>query len=134
LAGTPFRRLLHLAEGAAGEGAANHARYCLSMWFALVVAVVGATGNNLGKALQKRAVAQLPRLRLERNVLKQYLRSRAYLVGLAADILGALLNVVALASAPVGLRVFDRLNRTPVAIRSWLYHSETGFPLCFQCL
>jgi len=71
------------------------------MWLALVIAVVGATGNNLGKALQKRAVNQLPRLRLERAVLRQYLRSRTYLIGLSADILGALLNVVALASAPV---------------------------------
>lgn len=71
------------------------------MWFAVGVAVVGAAGNNVGKALQKRAVASLPRLRLDRAVLHKYLLSRTYTLGLALDISGALLNIVALARAPV---------------------------------
>ena len=71
------------------------------MWFAILLTIFAATGNNIGKALQKEAVHSLPRFSLEQGVLRQYLRSRIWLVGLAADLAGALLMIGAFALAPV---------------------------------
>ena len=72
-----------------------------AMWYAVAITVVAATGNNVGKALQKKAVQGLPRLIMDRRIIKQYLLDRTWALGLLADILGALLNVVAIAQAPV---------------------------------
>ena len=71
------------------------------MWFAIVVTVLAATGNNIGKALQKEAVHGLPRFSLYPGIFRQYLRSRLWLIGLAADLSGALLMIGAFALAPV---------------------------------
>ena len=71
------------------------------MWFALLLTVAAATGNNLGKALQKEATLLLPRFSLEPKVLATYFRSRRWLLGLAADLGGALLMIGAFALAPV---------------------------------
>lgn len=71
------------------------------MWLAIIVTVLASAGNNVGKALQKEATRSLPRLCLERKILLQYVRSRQYLMGLAADLGGALLMVAAFALAPV---------------------------------
>lgn len=72
------------------------------MWLAIVLTITAATGNNIGKALQKEAVHALPRFSLQPGVFRQYLRSRLWLVGLAADLGGALLMIGAFALAPVG--------------------------------
>ncbi|KAK3288740.1 hypothetical protein CYMTET_3794 [Cymbomonas tetramitiformis] len=73
------------------------------MWVAVLLAVLASAGNNLGKALQKKAVRGLPRLVLDRKVLKQYLMHRTWVIGLFADVGGALLNIAAIARAPVSL-------------------------------
>ena len=71
------------------------------MWLAIIVTVLASAGNNVGKALQKEATRGLPRLTLEPKILLQYIRSRQYLVGLGADLGGALLMIAAFALAPV---------------------------------
>ncbi len=71
------------------------------MWLAIIVTVLASAGNNVGKALQKEATRSLPRLCLERKILLQYVRSRQYLMGLGADLGGALLMIAAFALAPV---------------------------------
>lgn len=70
-------------------------------WPAILITLVAATGNNVGKALQKEATRQLPRFSLDPAILVQYARSREWLVGLAADLAGALLMIAAFALAPV---------------------------------
>ena len=71
------------------------------MWLAIVVTIVASAGNNVGKAIQKEATRQLPRFSIEHKILLQYARSRQYMVGLAADLGGALLMIAAFALAPV---------------------------------
>jgi hypothetical protein len=71
------------------------------LWVAILITVVASTGNNVGKALQKRATTMLPRFSLEYKIFQQYLRSRQWLTGLLADLGGALLMIAAFASAPV---------------------------------
>ena len=70
-------------------------------WLAIAITVVAATGNNVGKALQKEATRTLPRFSLDPAILMQYMRSRQWLAGLAADLAGALLMIAAFALAPV---------------------------------
>ncbi len=70
-------------------------------WAAIAITVVASTGNNIGKALQKEATRKLPRFSLEPAILVQYVRSRQWLAGLAADLAGALLMIAAFALAPV---------------------------------
>jgi hypothetical protein len=71
-------------------------------WPAIIITLVAATGNNVGKALQKEATRQLPRFSLDPAILVQYARSREWLIGLMADLGGALLMIAAFALAPVG--------------------------------
>ena len=73
------------------------------MWLALGLALAGATGNNVGKALQKRAAERLPRMELDRATLARYAGSRLWVSGLAVDLLGAVLMVASLDLAPVSL-------------------------------
>eukprot|EP00967_Tisochrysis_lutea_P048135 scaffold58782_cov25-Tisochrysis_lutea.AAC.1 len=53
--------------------------------------VLAATGNSVGKVLQKQAAGRLPRLVLRREVVGQFLGSRLYMLGMACDLVGALL-------------------------------------------
>ena len=71
------------------------------MWLAILVTIVASASNNVGKALQKEATRQLPRFSVEPKILLQYARSREWLLGLAADLGGALLMIAAFALAPV---------------------------------
>ena len=82
------------------------------MWLAILVTIIASAGNNVGKALQKEATRQLPRFSIEKKILLQYARSRQYLVGLAADLGGALLMIAAFALAPVS----SLLNYGPAGI------------------
>ena len=79
------------------------------MWLAILVTIVASAGNNVGKALQKEATRQLPRFSIEKKILLQYVRSRQYLIGLAADLGGALLMIAAFALAPVSSAPHRRL-------------------------
>jgi len=56
-----------------------------------VITVLAATGNSIGKVLQKQAAGRLPRLVLKREVVSQFLASRLYMLGMACDLCGALL-------------------------------------------
>jgi len=40
------------------------------MWFAILLTIVAATGNNIGKALQKEAVHNLPRFSVQPAVFR----------------------------------------------------------------
>jgi drug/metabolite transporter (DMT)-like permease len=73
-----------------------------NMWLAIFITLLAASGNNIGKVLQKQATRNLPKLTLKQEVLEQYLRSRTWLGGLLIDLGGALLMVVAFSLAPVG--------------------------------
>ncbi len=56
------------------------------------------SSNQPDKALDGRS---LPRFSLDPGITRQYLRSRAWLAGLASDLGGALLMVAAFSLAPV---------------------------------
>lgn len=72
-------------------------------WGAIAVTIVAATGNNIGKALQKQATMTLPRFSLDAEVLRQYAASKQWLTGLTADLGGGLLMIVAFSLAPVSI-------------------------------
>ncbi|KXZ43693.1 hypothetical protein GPECTOR_83g305 [Gonium pectorale] len=74
------------------------------MWFAILITVLAAAGNNIGKVLQKQATRTLPRLTLNRGVILLYLRSGLWLTGMLTDLGGALLMIVAFAYAPERLQ------------------------------
>ena len=71
------------------------------MWKAICLTLLASSLNNIGKALQKEATGSLPRFSLSVGTVSQYLRSRTWLIGLAADVGGAVLMLAALALAPV---------------------------------
>jgi len=66
-------------------------------------ALLAATGINIGKIFQKKATYMLPVLRLQRDVLCQYLKCTAWLIGFACDIGGTIFMIVALSLAPVSV-------------------------------
>eukprot|EP00891_Asterochloris_glomerata_P007554 jgi/Astpho2/7554/Aster-02461 len=92
------------AGGAARLHVVEHHRRCLSMWKAICLTLLASSLNNIGKALQKEATGSLPRFSLSVGTVSQYLRSRTWLIGLAADVGGAVLMLAALALAPERLR------------------------------
>ncbi|GAX79282.1 hypothetical protein CEUSTIGMA_g6722.t1 [Chlamydomonas eustigma] len=73
------------------------------MWFAILVTVLAASGNNIGKVLQKQATRTLPKFTLKKEVIEQYLASRTWTAGLLTDLGGAVLMIVAFANAPVSV-------------------------------
>eukprot|EP00899_Mesostigma_viride_P022230 jgi/Mesvir1/3191/Mv16346-RA.1 len=73
------------------------------MWVAILLTVLSAAGSSIGKALQKKATNSLPRLAFERKVIQAYLGSATWLLGLLADIGGALLMISAVSRAPVSI-------------------------------
>ena len=85
------------------------------MWLAILITVAAAAGNNIGKVLQKEATRTLPKFSVKREVLGQYLGSKTWLAGVAADVGGALLMIVAMALAPVsGAWSESWLSRAPL--------------------
>ncbi len=78
------------------------------MWVPILITVLAASGNNIGKVLQKQATRSLPRLSLQGPILQQYLSNRTWVLGTAADLGGALLMITAFAKAPV--------SRPPAAV------------------
>lgn len=72
------------------------------IWLAILITVVSSTACSVGKALQKEATRHLPRFSAgDRKILAQYLHSRLWVSGLAADVGGAVLQIAAFALAPV---------------------------------
>ena len=125
-------------------------------WAAILLTVAAATGNNVGKALQKEATRcargplplrfsarsnshqvtripcfvpvhqleqndilcrSLPRFSLDPGITRQYLRSRAWLAGLASDVGGAVLMVAAFSLAPVRPVAADAIAFASCGIR-----------------
>lgn len=107
-------------------------------WAAIVITLVAATGNNVGKALQKEATRQLPRFSLEPAIMVQYARSREWLIGLATDLGGALLMIAAFALAPVssdaGQPVRLLAARTLHRMSSGRWVLRCRFHWCSRCL
>lgn len=95
------------------------------MWTAILITIVASTGNNIGKALQKSATASLPRLTLDSVVLRRYLSSKEWLLGLAADLGGGLLMIAAVARAPVSIvQPVSGLGLVLLAVFSHFYLKE----------
>ena len=57
----------------------------------------------MGKALQKKALSFLPRLKMDREVLQKYLTSRYFAAGVLADLAGGVMMLGAVANAPVSI-------------------------------
>ena len=74
-----------------------------SMLFAVFVVAAAASCINVGKALQKEGTKRLPRLVLDARVLGTYARDPTWALGMALDVLGGLLMVLAISLAPVSL-------------------------------
>eukprot|EP00898_Chlorokybus_atmophyticus_P001122 jgi/Chlat1/200/Chrsp1S03118 len=95
-------------------------------WAAVWCAVAGSAGSSIGKALQKLATQTLPRLSLSAPVLRQYLLSRLWVGGVAADVAGALLMAIAVALAPVSLvQPVQGSGLAILAVFSHFYLGET---------
>lgn len=75
----------------------------LSLALPICFAVLAAAGVNIGKVFQKEATDTLPLLRLQRDVLCQYVKCTGWLIGFACDIGGTIFMVVALSLAPVSV-------------------------------
>ncbi|MEW5319149.1 MAG: hypothetical protein WDW38_010318 [Sanguina aurantia] len=73
------------------------------MWFAISITILAASGNNIGKVLQKQATRGLPRLTLKPEIIQQYLSCPTWMAGMFVDLAGALLMIVAFAHAPVSV-------------------------------
>ena len=73
------------------------------MLFAVFVVAAAASCINVGKALQKEGTKRLPRLVLDARVLGTYARDPTWALGMALDVLGGLLMVLAISLAPVSL-------------------------------
>lgn len=94
------------------------------MWLAILITVVAAAGNNIGKALQKQATKSLPHLTFKREVLDKYLRSHVWLAGMAADLAGALLMIAAFSLAPVSTQ---QLHDVPLCFHCVCVHNCRGW-------
>lgn len=73
------------------------------MWEAVILTVAASAGNNVGKVLQKEGTKGLPQLCLDLKVIQKYGSSRTWIIGVAVDVLGALLMLKAVSQAPVSV-------------------------------
>lgn len=73
------------------------------LWIAIFITIIASTSCSVGKALQKEATRQLPRFSKDWKILQQYVHSRVWLSGLAADLGGGILQIFAFALAPVSV-------------------------------
>ncbi|KAL4428992.1 hypothetical protein ABPG77_006031 [Micractinium sp. CCAP 211/92] len=96
------------------------------IWLAILITVVSSTSCSVGKALQKEATRHLPRFSAgDRKILAQYLHSRLWLIGLGADLGGAVLQIAAFALAPVSiLQPISGVGLVGLAVYSHLFLKE----------
>ena len=73
------------------------------MLVGVLATILSAGCANVGRVLQKAAMSTLPRLVYDWKVVKQYLTHSTWATGLALDVGGGLLTIVALADAPVSV-------------------------------
>ena len=74
-----------------------------SLWLAILITIIASTANSVGKALQKEATKNLPKFSLEEKILRQYILDRIWLIGLASDLAGGIIQIAAFALAPVSI-------------------------------
>lgn len=74
-----------------------------TLWLAICITVLASSASSVGKALQKQATTHLPKLSFDKKVLLQYTRNRTWTLGLLADLVGGVVQVVAFAIAPVSV-------------------------------
>lgn len=101
--GKATARRRQLTVGTGGEKLSVRTMSQATLWLAICITVFASSANSVGKALQKQATANLPKLSFDRKVLLQYTRNRTWTIGLLADLLGGVVQVVAFAIAPVSV-------------------------------
>ncbi|PSC67869.1 putative magnesium transporter NIPA9 isoform A [Micractinium conductrix] len=101
-------------------------RAAAMIWLAILITVVSSTACSVGKALQKEATRHLPRFSAgDRKILAQYLHSRLWVSGLAADVGGAVLQIAAFALAPVSIvQPVSGIGLVGLAVYSHLFLKE----------
>ena len=70
---------------------------------AILLTVVASTACSIGKALQKEATRHLPKFSVDEKILQQYIYDRTWVIGLAADVVGGIVQTLAFAMAPVSI-------------------------------
>lgn len=93
---------------------------------AILLTVVASTACSIGKALQKEATSNLPKFSLDNEkVIQQYRQSGAWLIGVALDVGGGIVQTVAFAMAPVSLlQPVSGIGLVGLALYSQFYLKE----------
>ena len=60
-------------------------------WLVIAITILAATGNSIGKVLQKQAARNLPRLSLKPDVICQFAHNKYWVIGTGSDLAGGLL-------------------------------------------
>lgn len=96
-----------------------------SLWLALLITVVASTSCSIGKALQKEATRHLPKFSLEDKIIKEYTLNKIWVIGLAADLIGGIIQVAAFALAPVSIvQPVSGVGLVGLAVYSHFYMKE----------
>ena len=111
-------------------------------WLAILITIVSSTSCSVGKALQKEATRHLPRFApSDPKILSQYLQSRLWVTGLAADLGGAVMQIAAFALAPVRPSTFAAAAAgcwlhacVPPSYPSTALQAKSFFPRCCRLL
>jgi len=116
-----YSHLFFLVKGAAQPKMATDG----SLWLAIVITIVASTSCSVGKALQKEATRHLPKFSLEEKIIRQYTLSRTWVIGLAADLIGGIIQVAAFALAPVSIiQPVSGVGLVGLALYSHFYMKE----------
>jgi hypothetical protein len=62
----------------AARTTAEFREFIAAMWGPILITILAASGNNIGKVLQKQATRSLPKLVLKKEVITAYLSSRIW--------------------------------------------------------
>eukprot|EP00271_Cylindrocystis_brebissonii_P020860 TRINITY_DN7150_c0_g1_i2.p1 TRINITY_DN7150_c0_g1~~TRINITY_DN7150_c0_g1_i2.p1 ORF type:complete len:443 (+),score=55.69 TRINITY_DN7150_c0_g1_i2:994-2322(+) len=123
------QRAVVLASSLSGSSLAITSLPPGEMWEAVLLTVIAAAGNNIGKVLQKKGTRGLPRLALDSKVLAAYLVNGTWMTGLVIDVSGALLMLEAVARAPVSVvQPVSGVGLAILAVFSHFYLHEAMFP------
>ncbi|KMZ65946.1 hypothetical protein ZOSMA_304G00040 [Zostera marina] len=73
------------------------------MWEAICLTLLATAGNNIGKVLQKKGSIVLPPVSFRLKVIRAYVFNKIWVFGFLMDMIGALLMLKALSTAPVSI-------------------------------